>query len=264
MLPVEAAHVYVERFGWPVFPRPDGRYIGHGKNDATTDLALIDEWWRRFPRALVCTPTGVASGLVVLDIDRKHGVNGFDTLEAKGISALPDTPLVHTPHGGMHVYFRRNPGFVIGSSTGKHGLGDGLDVKGEGGSITLPTPGSGYAWDKSCNFRTVQLKLAPTWLGHRAHKDYVAGGFHLAPQEILVRACSLIRLARSGDRHAVLNRQAFLVGLLVGRRILDEGLARHELEAAVLVMCVSSGGNQRKALADLAAAFAAGLRAKGR
>jgi hypothetical protein len=37
--------------------------------------------------------TGRRSGVVVLDIDRKRGVDGFDTLDEIGAAILPVTPM---------------------------------------------------------------------------------------------------------------------------------------------------------------------------
>ncbi|MDA8348208.1 MAG: bifunctional DNA primase/polymerase, partial [Pseudomonadota bacterium] len=68
---MQAALQLAEEYGLPVFPcRPDKRpYTEHGFKDATTNLDMIEEWWNRWPEALIGVPTGKASGLVVLDVD---------------------------------------------------------------------------------------------------------------------------------------------------------------------------------------------------
>ena len=111
MSPLDAALRYASR-GKPVFPcRWDGiarkqPLTPHGFKGATTDTAIIRSWWGIWPEALIGMPTGQASGLVVLDIDVKQPeANGFDSLEDLGRSILPETPMVHTQSGGLHVYF---------------------------------------------------------------------------------------------------------------------------------------------------------------
>lgn len=139
MSPFAAALGYAAR-GWPVFPcRRDKRpLVRNGFRDATAELAQIEDWWRRWPQALVGGPTGKRSGLVVLDIDVKHPrAWGFDTLAELGLALLPDTPMAHTASGGLHVYFGCTER-EIGNSVGKHGLGPGLDVRGEGGYVIMP------------------------------------------------------------------------------------------------------------------------------
>ncbi|HKD37293.1 MAG TPA: bifunctional DNA primase/polymerase, partial [Pirellulales bacterium] len=194
------------------------------------------------------------SGIVVLDIDTKHGVNGFDSLAELGRSALPETPMAHTPHGGLHLYFAERPNLTIRCSESV--IGPGLDVRGEGGSITLPTPGWGYRWDDQ-HPPSLALRRAPSWLAARRQNHggrYDDTRFH--PSKILHEACAQIRAAQPGQRHHVINRQAFLIGCIVAAGKLDEYHARHELEAAAMVV----SGDDKKTARDLNDAFAAGLR----
>jgi hypothetical protein len=256
----EAALAYASR-GWPVFPRNGPRPLTtHGYLDASLDPERIRNWWNRWPRALIGVPTGAASGVVVLDIDRKNGADGFETLENLGFPRLPDTPMVHSPHDGLHLYFGRTG--ELRCSVGKYGLGPGLDVRGDGGSITVPTPGHRYVWDAACNPATVAFRPAPDWLGRRAPRQEGTRRYHdmLRPDELLLQACRLIRDAPEGERHEILNRQAFLVACLVSRGALEEARALHELRAAAATMVWGTHGNQRKAAADLASAFRDGMR----
>ena len=50
----------------------------HGCKDATTDAQQIRDWWTSWPDAHVAIATGAESGLVVLDVDPRHG--GDDSL----------------------------------------------------------------------------------------------------------------------------------------------------------------------------------------
>jgi hypothetical protein len=176
--PLATALAYVEERGWPIFPtrlvrRPDGTFdkipcVKWGTR-ASRDPAMIRLWWERWPDAVISVPTGKPSGVVVLDIDCKKGRNGFDTLADLGKAILPDTPMSHTPSGGLHMFFARTE-FEIRNSAGGKGLGVGLDIRGDGGQVVLPGPG-GYWWDPHCNFDTVTPLPAPAWLGYRPPKE---------------------------------------------------------------------------------------------
>lgn len=261
-----AALGYADR-GWPVFPckRNKRPLTEHGFKDASRDPAVIEAWWRRWPEALIGVPTGKASGLVILDIDVKDDrANGFDSLADLGRSILPDTPLVHTRSGGLHVYFA-TIGDEIRNSEAE--LGGGLDVRGEGGYVIVPSPGSGYAWDPHVNFDTVPLLPAPAWLQHRRRRERPSDNGktgRLDPALILDAACEAIRQAPNGERNSILNREAFSVGRLVSSGALRETEARHALEAAAAAMTWRSGGDRSKAEWDLERSFGAGLAAPRR
>jgi putative DNA primase/helicase len=265
---------------WPVFPtrlipRADGTFnkvplvrwakdpVDRAAVDAR-DPKLIEKWWRRWPDAVISMPTGTRSDVIVLDIDVKLGKNGFDTLADFGKSILPVTPIAHTPTGGVHLYFSCNP-VEIRNSVGVKGLGLGLDMRGDGGQVVLPGPG-GYWWDQHCNFDTVAPMVAPAWLGYRPPKPVISSGRGrgLDPHKILETACNDIRNAAAGERHDVLNREAFLIGGLVADGALSRSSALHQLEAATLGMVTRTKGEKQKAARDLADAFADGLRSSRR
>lgn len=130
-----AALAYAAR-GWPVLPLC-GKLprTAHGLHDASTDAACVREWWRRWPDSNVGIRTGVESGLVVLDVDPRHGgLKTLASLEAKH-GRLPWTWRVLTGGGGHHHYFR-HPGEKVGNSAGT--LGDGLDIRADGGYVVAP------------------------------------------------------------------------------------------------------------------------------
>ena len=268
-----AARAYGEKYGWPVFPtklvrRANGKLdkvpLVKWKNITTPDPVQIEAWWRRWPDALISTPTGKRSGIIILDIDCKEGRWGFDTLDALGKSILPTTPIGHTPSDGVHVYFSCID-LQIRNSAGTKGLGLGLDIRGEGGAIVLPSPNSGYWWDPHKNLDTVSLRPAPDWLGYRPPKHPVpakAGsrrGFD--PEAILAEACANIRACDAGHRHDVLNREAFSIAGLVAAGALNENQARHHLSAAAASMVRRTGGDRDKAERDFEDAFRDGLAA---
>ena len=230
MIPLKAALEYAAR-GWPVFPciPDDGPQrkrplTPHGLHDASTDQAIIVTWWRRWPRALIGLPTGRPSGCVVLDVDVKHADrNGFDTLAAFAFAILPQTPMVHTASGGLHLYF--DPaGREIRNTEGKRGrgIGPGLDWRGGGGYVILPSPGSGYSWDPHLNFDTAPLALVPERLLPAEKVRIVVRPIRpikgLSPyaEEALDRACKAIIGASNGEQEATINGEVFAIGTLAG------------------------------------------------
>ena len=276
-LPIQAALAYAANYGLPVFPcalmrRPNGKLdkvplVKWGKTEAdraavdARNLTLIEKWWRRWPDAVISIPTGKRSGIDILDIDCKNGAWGFDTLDELGKSILPDTPISHTPSGGVHVFFSCID-LEIRNSAGEKGLGVGLDIRGEGGQVVLPSPNSGYWWDPHKNLDTVPLRPAPAWLGYRPPKQRVfpqGGRRGFDPEAILAEACANIRTADAGHRHEVLNSEVFSIAGLVASGAINENQARHHLSAAALAMVSRTGGDQDKTERDFAAAFADGL-----
>jgi len=114
-----------------------------GFKDATTDEGTVRDWWRQWPQANVGIAAGRASGIVVVDIDPRHG----GTLEALG--DVPETARVQTGSGGWHLYFRYPTAADVPNSTNK--LAPGVDVRGEGGYVVAPgslhRSGRCYAWE---------------------------------------------------------------------------------------------------------------------
>jgi len=162
---LEAALLYAS-LGWRVFPTHSMRdgacscgdpactspgkhpRTRRGCNDATTDEQRIRAWWKRWPEANVAVATGKGSGLVVIDVDPRHG--GEDTWEGlKHELALAPTWEVRTGGGGLHAYFAYPPGATI--SIGAGALGPGVDHRGDGGYVVTPpsnhASGGDYFWD---------------------------------------------------------------------------------------------------------------------
>ncbi|MBB1251758.1 bifunctional DNA primase/polymerase [Streptomyces sp. OF3] len=115
---------------------------GHGVHDATTDPKRLDELFDAAPYA---TGYGIACGrgtdpLLGVDLDRKHeGVDGVASLaslaEQHGFT-VPDTTVVATPSGGLHLWFVGPAGAPVRNSAGK--LAPGIDVRGYGGYLVGP------------------------------------------------------------------------------------------------------------------------------
>jgi hypothetical protein len=100
-------------------------------SEATTDEYIIHAWWGfLFPEALVAVCTG--SGLVVIDVDPRHGGEWDDDL-GRTLTAT-------TPGGGWHHWFGTTE--RIGNAVG---ILPGVDVRGERGYVLAPG-NPGYEW----------------------------------------------------------------------------------------------------------------------
>ncbi len=123
----------------------------------------IEGWWRRWPQANLGVITGVASGLVVLDVDPRHG--GSDALaELEAINGLLSRTVESlTGGGGQHLYFR-HPGRRVPSKPAALGL----DVKGDGGIVIAPpslhVTGRHYVWESGCAPGEIGVAEMPSWL----------------------------------------------------------------------------------------------------
>lgn len=182
----DAALAYGKR-GWSVLPlhgirsdgtctcsKPDCKSPGkhprtpNGLNDASKDPQRVNAWWRRWPHANIGIRTGRESGLVVLDVDPRHG--GDNTLQdlERARSPLPDTVEAITGGGGQHLFFQ-HPGRQVRTSAGQPGPG--LDVRGDGGYVVAPPSmhlhGRRYEWKDSHHPDAVDLAELPAWLSDR-------------------------------------------------------------------------------------------------
>jgi hypothetical protein len=274
---------YAAHFGLPVFPvalikQPNGKIdkqpLIKWKEGATRDLQVIEQLWRRYPRAVPGMPTGKPSGINVLDVDTKNPAEfGPDTLEELGGMPLPVVPISHTISCGFHLMFGANPEVDIRNSAGKTGLGPGLDVRGTGGYIVLPAGGpvwvenlgmvEGYRWDDHHHLGNTPLIPAPKWMAHKTSQGSAARHRHggpFDPRHSLDEHCALIRGAGSGsgERHDTTNRSAFSVGTMVGRSMLDQNSAWASVHTAVGIL--AHGADDEKALINGAElAFADGV-----
>ncbi len=226
MTPLDKALEYAERDGLPIFPcreREPGRkrpYTPRGFHDARRDPAIIAAWWRQWPKALIGMPTGRPSGRWALDIDMKRPeANGFDSLEDLG-HVLPATPMAHTASGGLHVYFDAGER-ELRCSAGL--IGPGLDIRGCGGYVILPAPGSGYEWDTLHNFKTCAAVPAPDWLWPAVPSRPIStepikpvAGLSRYGEAAIEAACNAIVRAEPGQQERVLNAECFSIGTLAG------------------------------------------------
>ena len=170
------------RCGWPVIPLywvEDGRcscsaanctkpgkhpLTVNGVTNATIDDTWIQTWWEKFPEANVGIATGLPSGIVVLDIDPRHGGDkSLRELEHR-YGPMPDGPRVLTGGGGQHLYLS-HPGHNFKSQVG---LLPGVDVRGDGGYVvgvgSNHASGKSYVWEHGKTPGKLSLPPLPTWL----------------------------------------------------------------------------------------------------
>jgi putative DNA primase/helicase len=183
-----AAFVYAQK-GWKVFPvhavgpggictcgKPDCSHPGKhpryhpddlksGGKDATDDLDKIDRWWSRWPGTNIGVTTGKVSNLVVIDLDYKGEISGFDSLRAleEEYGSLPPTLSATTGSGGKHLYYEYPSAYdKIPSSAGT--VGPGIDIRADGGYVVAPPSthitNNIYKWD----IEEAPITQLPQWM----------------------------------------------------------------------------------------------------
>lgn len=138
MTPLDCARAYAGQ-GLYVFPcvmvdmggaRPVKRpAIRAWQDDASTDAHRLDEWWTRWPLAMV----GIAhrlTGTMALDIDVKPDADGWLTMLRRRLAgdAEPQTLAFGTASGGAQRVFLRPPALGALSGNFPASLGPGLDA----------------------------------------------------------------------------------------------------------------------------------------
>ena len=148
--PLEAALRYAS-IGWPVFPCNESKHplTPNGFHGASIDPAVIAQWWARNPSAHVAVACGAAR-LAVVDLDydpskSKDGPSAWQVLcedLGRDLCGLIAT----TPRGGRHLFYKMPDDAVVGCRVDLIPK-SGIDVRGEGGYVLLPSPASpGREW----------------------------------------------------------------------------------------------------------------------
>ncbi|MEJ2141208.1 MAG: bifunctional DNA primase/polymerase [Gammaproteobacteria bacterium] len=164
---LDAALLYAS-YQWSVIPirprdkRPMIKWQEYQQRLATTDE--IKHWYHRWPDANVAVVTGAISGLVVVDIDPRHGGEQSMARWEKQYGRLPDTVESITGGGGRHLYFL-HPGGVIHNRVN---IVDGIDLRGDGGCIVTPPSihhsGHAYTWRRGHEPGKIRMADIPGWL----------------------------------------------------------------------------------------------------
>jgi putative DNA primase/helicase len=203
---------------------PYARFAPKGFKNASKDPRAIRRWCEGPYNVAVAT--GAVSGIVVLDVDPRHGGgHSLAALEDEH-GTLPDTWRVLTGGGGEHHVFR-HPRRFVPCSEGK--IAAGLDVRGDGGYAIAPPSrhisGRAYAWDVDHHPEHVPLADMPDWLlaltanGEQPRRDWKQFALEPVPE---------------GKRHAELRS---LAGLLLYRLSREPHLAAQLLVAFNQTRC---------------------------
>jgi hypothetical protein len=185
----QSARDYLQR-RWSVIPihardkRPANLWQEFQHRLATVDE--IEEWFRRWPDANVGIVTGALSGIVVLDIDSKHG--GEESLQqwVERHGPLPHTVEAITG-GGRHLYFV-HPGGIVRNRVG---LARGIDLRGDGGCVVAPpslhASGKHYHWRAGHEPQHIAPAALPGWLREMLGGSRAGRGHPLEHWRHLVR-----------------------------------------------------------------------------
>ncbi|MFF4846301.1 bifunctional DNA primase/polymerase [Streptomyces collinus] len=303
--------------GFPVVPcskSDKGALVrGFGREASAEEMAPFSDpetvraWWSgRYRRDHVGLLTGRGTdgrGLVVIDCDMPkadaepltgrwadcHG--GTDVLELLAREAgaeWPETYMVMTPSGGLHLYFRQpEDGPLIGCATGTGGnverprpphLGPLVDVRGLGGYVIAAgsySPAQGRAYERVSAPDMLPQPL-PEWLLELLRPAAApAPAPRPAPVRVLPTASRADRYAAAalngatedvaGAPEGERNRKLFAAARRLGELhetapgVLDETTVREELLAAAL----RSGQSEREALRTIRSGWERGLSGRG-
>jgi len=236
---LDAALHYAETYGWRVFPVGQNKkpLTAHGRSDATADATIIRDWFSHRPSALVALATGEESGVVAIDVDIRDDLDGRDSLEELGVALHPETVTAHSPSGGFHLLFK-HPGGGEYIKTIASKLGPGLDVRGDGGSLTLP-PGPRRFWDPHLRLGKVEIAPFPDWARIPEPEEKIVNEARVVTQQLarygevaLDNAFEAIIGAGSGQQENTLNRTCYGIGQLVGGGVIPAALAEDTLKLA--------------------------------
>ena len=158
-------------WGWSTFPVAGPAYASNKDDYKTWKVPLVawepfqsrlptqeevTAWEKRWPLAWVGATTGPFSGIFVIDIDGDKGKASLASLNIP----MPITKVSQTQRGFHYVFkwSKRLNEYV----TSRNGLFPGIDIKGDGGFIIVPSNGGNRAW--VCEEPYVELPEA--WFQH--------------------------------------------------------------------------------------------------
>ena len=137
---------------------------GHGVKDATTDSVQIHEWWEQWPDANIGLATGEVSGIIVLDVDPRHGGDRSLEMLEREYGDLPKTVSTRTGGGGRHIFFKI-PNVPVSNRVG---IEPGLDIRSSNGYVVVPpsthASGNQYEWESGLSTSDTELAEMPEWL----------------------------------------------------------------------------------------------------
>jgi Bifunctional DNA primase/polymerase, N-terminal len=238
-------------YGLKIFPVTAAKkpLVAHWREDATADAGVIEAWLQKWAHCEF--GWALPSTVVVVDIDVKHGRNGYADFERLAGCDPRDvkTPAATTPSGGMQLFYAASKPYKNAVAV----AGTGIDTRAIGGYVVLPQRGNGREWLREL-IGAAPLP-APTWLD-RALKPaplILAPRSALAPPSsdpyaqksalaALARARARIVTAPCGTQDATRHRECFYIGGLVARGDLGYATAFAALIEAARAMPVHRAG----------------------
>ncbi len=205
----------------PVFPCDDNKRPLHkgGFKTASQDAETIMRAFSHRRASLIGVPTGIVSGLVVIDVDVRDGKPGLAWYEQHADALL--TRSHRTMSGGLHLLFRAPQDLSIRNSASK--LAPAIDVRGDGGYIIHP-PSPGYSVQFDGQVEPLPHFVLQALLSPAAREP---ARYRHQPNDrsfgrkMLLRSLAKVQEAGEGRRNSTLNAHAFLLGTLVGARLLE-------------------------------------------
>ncbi len=166
-----AALRYAEKYGFSVIPVMPNKKPFLPWAEFQTRRASSDEirkWWCQWPGAMIGVVTGEISGIFVVDCDTREGYEAIQNF-------IPETlllPIVRTPRGGWHIYFRWLCEYKL---TCASGVMPGVDYRGGGGYIIAApsrnAEGKAYVWQDGLSIDDVELPSMPSALQSALSKE---------------------------------------------------------------------------------------------
>lgn len=152
--------------GFRVFPAHGKRPCIKGwKDKASNNPSEVLVFESDYPAANIAIATGKGSGIWVLDIDIKNGVDGIDSiLESYPDAQFDDDDLIATtPSGGLHIYYKWDDDIPV---TVAANVLSGIDIRGEGGLVIGP-PSEIHTEDSYGKYEWKDVskypRIAPQW-----------------------------------------------------------------------------------------------------
>lgn len=225
--------------------------INGWRQKATSDPDQIKQWQEFFRDRIQLwgAPCGSENNIIVLDIDVKNNVNGFDTIKQMNLD-LPNSWRQKTPSGGYHLFYQFDPSRDPGN---KVKFLPGLDIRSTGG------------WAAIYNLETdVPLAPMPSWIYEHCQKrererSPTAMSIQLSPEigmHVFNEAIDAIRNAPPGESNNTLNVQSYLVGQLIA----SGGVSRQYAEQELFKAAKDRGKADYEAQATIKSGIEGGLK----
>lgn len=238
--------------------------LGRGVLEASREVAVVRDWWRRWPDANIGLATGEPSGIWVLDLDTPEALG---LIEAELGFSLPATVAAKTGRG-RHLYWRLPEGIAIAN---RAGVVKGVDVRGNGGYVVAPPSlhysGAYYEWEEDTPDEVIEAPAGLLELVRKPASKPMPKLATVDPVEVLKRgndggrtekyiesalkkAFEAVAGAGEGSRNATLNKEAYsLAGL---------DISHHEITATLLDAARRAGLPEQESLRTIQSGLRSG------